>query len=377
MRQLHSARKSIRLAILLTFAAPSLWAQTATNKPEATVSAPAPDHFAAGGTVSVAAPVAGDLIAAGGDVDVSAEVTGDAVMAGGNVRVGAPVRQDMYAAGGRVFINAPVQHNVRLAGGNVELGPQAKIAGNASIGAGEIVVNGAIEGYAQIGGGHVYINGRIGGDAEIGGGDIELGPEARIDGKLRYASRKAIRRDAAAQVRGGIERIEVPPAARQRLGRGAGWLWTAGLTIIAAVLVGALPRVFSEVSDTVRMRWASSLLVGFIGLACPPVAALIALISVVGIPLGLATIALYIVLLLAGYVAAGIAAGDLVLRHWQQARATQIGWRVVAAMLGMLAISVLGRIPFVGGLVVLAAMLVGIGALLIHTRPQIGGVVAQ
>ena len=40
-------------------------------------------------------------------------------------------------------------------------------------------------------------------------------------------------------------------------------------------------------------------------------------------------------------------------------------------MFGMLAISLLGRIPFIGGLVVLAAMLIGMGALLTHVRSQI------
>lgn len=361
----------ITLTILLMLAAPSLWSQTTVSKPEAGASAPTPDHFAAAGKVTVTTPVAGDLIAAGGDIDVSANVRGDAVVAGGNVRVGAPVQQGIYAAGGRVLIDAPVQRNARIAGGNVELGPQAKIAGNASIGGGEVVVRGAIDGYVEIGGGRVYLNGPIGGDVEIGGGDIELGPEARINGKLRYASRREIRRDAAAQVRGGVERIDVPLSARRRLGRVAGWVWTVGLAIIAAVLVGTLPRVFANVSDTARTRWPLSLLVGFVALACIPVAALIVLITVIGIPLALAMIALYFALLLMGYVAAGIAAGDLALRRWQQARATQIGWRVVAAMFGMLAISLLGRIPFIGGLVVLAAMLIGMGALLTHVRSQI------
>jgi len=369
MRHVRWSRHSVTLTILLTLAAPSAWAQTTASKPEAGRDAPAQDYFAAAATVAIDRPVAGDLLAAGGDIDVSADIGGDAVLAGGQVRVGAPVRQGIYATAGRVFINAPVQRNARVAGGKVELGPQAKIAGNASICGGEVVVEGGIGGSLEIGGGHVYVNGPVGGDVYIGGGNIELGPQARIGGQLRYASGKVIEQDPAAEVRGGVLRIETSGAARQHVGRGSGWVWTLGMAIIAAVLVSALPRVFAEVSETARARWALSLLIGFVALAAIPAAALIALITVIGIPLGLVTIALYFALLLVSYVAAGIAAGDLALRQWQQARATQIGARVVAAMLGTLSIGVLGRVPFVGGLVVMAAMFLGAGALLMHMRP--------
>ncbi len=362
------------LTSLLTLAPALLSAQTAASKPEAGASAPTPDRFSAAATVAVDTPVAGDLIAAGGNIDVSANVGGDAVLAGGDVSVDAPIQQGIYAAGGRVFINAPVQRNARIAGGEVELGPRAKIAGNASIGGGEVTVGGAVGGSLQIGGGRVYVNGPIGGDVDIGGGDIELGPGARIGGRLRYASGKVIVQDPAAEVRGGILRVEAPADGRRHVSRAAGWVWTLGMAMIAALLVAALPRLFAEVSETARARWALSLLVGLVALASIPALALIALITVVGIPLGLVTIALYFALLLVSYVAAGIAAGDLALRQWQQARATQIGARVVAAMLGTLAIGALGRIPFVGGLVVLVAVLLGAGALLMRMRPPPGAV---
>ncbi len=382
MRDRQQIRTSTALMLLLALAAPALWAQSTASKSDLGASSAARDRFIAAGSVSVARPVAGDLIAAGGEIDVSADVGGDVVVAGGNVRVGAPIRQGIYAAGGRVLINAPVQRNVRVAGGRVELGRQARIAGNATIGAGDVAVDGAVGGTLQIGGGHVFINGPIAGDVEVGGGDIELGPDARIEGRVRYASGNEIRRDAAAQVRGGVERIDVdtaaawPLGARQRPGRAAGWAWTIGLALVAAVLVAALPTVFATVSDTLRTRWALSLLMGFVGIVCIPVAALIALMTVVGVSLGLATIALYLVLLLVGYVAAGIAVGHLALRRWRPARAMQIGWRVVASVLGMLGISILGRVPYIGGLVVLAAMLVGIGALLLQLRPRTGAAAA-
>ncbi len=218
------------------------------------------DYFVAGSTIAIDRPVAGDLVVAGGNVDVSAEVGGDVVVAGGNVRFGAAIRQGLYAVGGRISLNGPVQRNVRVGGGTIEIGHQAKIAGNVTAGGGEVRITGAIDGHVLIGGGHVVIDGTIGGNVEAGSGSIELGPNARITGKLRYASRDELKGDPAAQVQGGVERFApranwpVPSNVQERAGRGAGWVWSIGLMVIAAILVAALPGVYTGVAATVRAR---------------------------------------------------------------------------------------------------------------------------
>ncbi len=362
-------------ALLMTAVALPISAEQPPAKREPVARDLGPDHFVAGGTVSIDKPVVGDLVAAGGNVDVSAEVGGDAMVAGGNVRLGAAIKQGVYAAGGRVSINGPVQRNVRVAGGTVEIGPKAKISGNVTIGGGEVRITGAIDGYLQVGGGQVVIDGPVGGNVEVGSGAIELGPNARINGKLRYASHDEMKRDPAALVQGGIERFSPPDdwlvrsGVHERAGRGAGWIWSIGLMVIAAILVAALPDVYTAVRASVRERWALSLLIGFIALVCIPVAALISMFTVIGVPLALATLALYLALLLIGYVTTGISVGTLVLSRLQSARASRTGWRVAAAVLGMLAISLLGRVPWVGTLVVFAAMLLGMGALLMQLAP--------
>ena len=359
-------------ALLITAVALPISAEQPPTKREPVERDLGHDHFVSGGTVAVDMPVAGDLIAAGGDVDVSAEVGGDAVVAGGNVRLGAGIKQGVYAAGGRVSIDGPVQRNVRVFGGTVEIGPRSKISGNVTIGGGNVRITGAIDGYLQVGGGHVVIDGPVGGNVEIGSGDIELGPNARITGKMRYASGDELKQDPAALVQGGIERFSPPgkwlhrSGASERAGSRVGWVWSIGVMLIAAILVAALPGVYTKVPASMRERWAFSLLIGFIALVCIPVAAVIAMFTIIGVPLALATLALYLALVLIGYVTTGISVGTLALSRFQSARASHTGWRVAAAALGMLAISLLARVPWVGTIVVFAAMLLGMGALLMQ-----------
>ncbi|HYX66803.1 MAG TPA: polymer-forming cytoskeletal protein [Burkholderiales bacterium] len=358
-----------RLAILLGF----IVSLPALAEPQPRETSFGADRFAAGPTVSVADEVPGDLFAAGGAIDVDAAVRGDAVLAGGTVRLGAPVGQDLYLTGGRLNVAAPVMHNARIAGGNVQMGPKARIAGNLSVAGGDIRIEAPIGGYLQVGGGHVYLDSSVAGDVRVGAGSVELGPNARIAGRLRYASREELQKSAQAEVKGGIERIPLPERgreARKHAGRAFHWLWSAGLIVLAAVLAALLPNISLGTAAAVRTRWPWSLLVGFIALVCIPTALIIAVITVIGIPLALAALALYFALLLLGYATSGIAIGLAALQRWRPARAPQAAMRIVFAALGMLAVVLLASIPWIGGLVALAALFLGVGALLQQFKRQ-------
>lgn len=326
------------------------------------------DHFIAGSWVRADAPVAGDLIAAGGNVDVGARVDGDAVVAGGKVRVNGALGNALYAGAGELTIDGTVANNARIAGGRVELGPRANVGGNLSVAGGQVGLLGEVKGYVQAAGGKIYINGPVGGDVVAAGGQVELGPQARIAGALRYASREELRRDPAAQVAGGVERMPVEFGRQGEVLRGAGWVWTAGLMLLAAVLVAAAPAFIARVTRTLQTRIGWSLLIGFIALVCVPVAIVVLLVTIIGIPVALLTLALHLALLLAGYVVTGIGVGDWVLKRWRGATVST-GWRVMAAILAVLVIALLGRIPFIGGLIVFAVLLAGLGALVMQLRP--------
>lgn len=374
MKSVDIARHALR--IVLVFSMAPLMADWPAEHGETVERDLGADRFSAGGTVMVTRSVPGDLVAAGGAVEVSGDIGGDLVAAGGYLRLASAVGQGVYAAGGRVHLTAPVQRNARIAGGKVEIARNASIAGNLTVAGGEVRIEGAIGGYLQAAGGRILIDGPVGSDVEAGGGNIALGPNARIAGKLRYASREELQRDPAAQVLGGVERFSppgmrtFPPDAAKRFMRAAGWMWTAGLLVIALIVSASLPAFCERVRDTVRRRWPFSLLLGFVALVCIPVAALIALVTIVGIPLGLVAFALYPVLLVVGYVLAGMSIGQLSVQRLPAVDVSRAGWRIAAAVAGVLLVSLLGRLPGVGPLVVLAVLLLGIGAVLLQLRPR-------
>ena len=138
--------------------------------------------------------------------------------------------------------------------------------------------------------------------------------------------------------------------------------------MLAAIFVAVLPGVSTRVGATLRNHVGTSLLIGFGLFIGVPIVVALLLITLIGIPAALLGIALYVALLLLGYVSTGVALGEWALRRLKPADAGRTGWRVAAAVLAVLAISLLGRIPGLGGVVVWLALLAGLGALMLRAR---------
>jgi cytoskeletal protein CcmA (bactofilin family) len=365
-------------AVLLAIAASLAGAADDARTRESRIGA---DVFIGGASVTVHDPLGGDLFIAGAAIDVDAAVGGDAVAAGGKVRIGSDVSQSVYAAGGQVNVNGKVGRNLRVAGGQVELGPKAEVAGNLSAAGGQVRVYGAVRGHLQAAGGRVLIDAPVSGDVVATSGQVELGPQARIAGKLRYRSSEALRQDPAAQVSGGIEQLgprwtgdaasrpAAEPAPSPRHGIGAiGWFWTAGLIVLAAVWLALATQVSARCSRVLRERTGFSVLLGFVWLVCVPVLALLLLLTVIGIPLALIVGALYLAVLPLAYVVSAIGVGDWALTRWQAAHAAALGWRIGAAALALVVLNALGHVPWLGALLAFALLLAGLGALLLLWR---------
>ncbi|RKP44586.1 polymer-forming cytoskeletal protein [Trinickia fusca] len=326
------------------------------------------DHFATGNSVEIEQPVAGDAMAAGTAVIVSSNVAGDVVLTGRDLLIDGDAGQNLYAAGSEVVVNGAVGRNARLAGGRIDIGRRAHIAGNVSVAGGRINVIGDVKGYVEAAGGRIYIDGTVGGDVEASGREVALGPNARVTGALRYRSPNPIEQDPRAVVSGGIERLtaqrlHAPARAMHRVGR---WIWTIGLMLLAALLVATMPGVSLRVSETLSQRFLLSLLLAFVVIVCAPVAAIVLLVTGIGAPLGILVVLAYPALMLIGYVSAGIALGDAIVRRVRPTDAALKRRRTAYAALAVLALSLVRWIPWIGGVITVLALLAGVGAFVLQ-----------
>jgi len=284
---------------------------------------------------------------------------------GGNIEVTEPTEGGLHALGGRISVDAPVGGSLRAAGGKIEVASGAVIGGSASLAGGNITVNGSIGGDLHAAGGHITIDGPVAGDASVAGGTLTLGPDARISGKLKFHGGELVR-DANAQVMGGVTQSHKRERAHHHEittgdDFGRGWFITVILVLLAALAAGALPGPSQRLAQELRERpWLTPLL-GFLALTAIPIAAVLVMITIIGIPVGILALLLYAVLLLAGYVWLAVVLGGLLLDRFKAETARETAWRVGAAMLAMIALALLVRVPLVGGLVKFAALIVGVG----------------
>jgi len=328
---------------------------------------PSGNTYFAGGNYRVLKPVAADLIAAGGRVSVEAPVGADAALAAGSVEVRAPIGADLRAAGGAVTILSDIGADLVATGGNVRIEDGVRIGGSAWMAGNEVRLGGTVGQQALLYGQDIVIAAEIGGDARVVGQHIELAPQTRIGGNLYYSSARPPAGLETARIAGRVVRLD---SRQQREaehgGPGVGWLlpiFLASMLLFGVVLHLLFPRAVTGVAQTLRNHPWRSLALGFALLFTVPPLAVLAMASVVGLPLGFAMLLLYPLLLLLGYLATAFFLSLRASSAAGRAEEPGIGRQTLFLALALLVLGLLLAIPFVGPLVLLLATVAGAGAL--------------
>ena len=330
------------------------------------------DYFAAGGSLNLTERVDGDAFLAGGDVSIASEVDGDLIAAGGDVSIGGRMGDDIYAAGGSLRLDAIVRGSARVAGGEVTVGPATVVAGALSISGGDVVFEGNAHEYLQLSAGSARVNGVVHGDAEIRADTAVFGPETRIGGRLIYHGPHEPELHEDAVVSGGIEfhpvertRFFADAGKRfERTAQGVGsMLWFLGIFLAAAFFMLVFPGVSARAATLLGQEPLKSMGLGLAILVCLPVVGLSLILTIIGIPLALLLIPLYLLMVFLGWVVAAVYVGDKGLTLIYGSRPASNGRRLAALFVALIALWLITRIPFFGGLLGFAALIAGTGAL--------------
>lgn len=326
--------------------------------------------YVSGSDVVVTVPVSGDLIGAGGRVSVEQEVGADAAIAGGSVVVRAPVAEDLRVAGGSVSIESTVGGELVAAGGSVALRDSSRVAGSAWIAGNDVSIAGKLENGARVYANSVAISGKVDGDVQLYGRQLALMPGARINGDLSYASPNAIVRDPAAQVAGTITR-EPTPEEWESSRSGNVSLTVAktgfhGFFVLAMLVVGMLlclifPATANGPPRAMRQHPGRSILFGLALLFTIPPLAVLFMVTVIGIPVGLALLLFYPFALLLGYLATAFLIGQQAALALKKPEPMGFLWQAFFLGLALVVLSLAAEIPFLGGLVMAAAVVTGMG----------------
>jgi cytoskeletal protein CcmA (bactofilin family) len=245
--------------------------------------------------------------------------------------------------------------HVVITGGAVV--PAGQTAGDVVVLDGAVQIAGRVTGDVVAVSGPVRLTGRIDGDLIAVSDRATLGPSARVGGDLRYGDERPVLAPGAS-VAGEVSNEDWADAVN-------GWGWVSALAwwlavsvsslIVGALLVWLAPGALFAAERATRERLGVTVAWGLAIAIGVPLLAILALVTVVGIPFGVALLLAAIPVLLVAYATSAWIVGRRVLR-----RSTS---RWAALLVGWAILRVLALIPVVGGLVGLAATVVGLGAL--------------
>jgi hypothetical protein len=246
--------------------------------------------------------------------------------------------------------------HVVITGGAVV--PAGQTAGDIVVLDGPVTIAGRATGNVVAVSGPVRVTGRLDGDLIAVSDRAFLGPKARVGGDLRYGDEPPVLARGA-RVGGKVSKEDWSDAAN-------GWGWVSMLgwwlavsvstLIVGALLVWLAPGALSAAERAVRERLGATIAWGVVITIGVPLLAILALVTLVGIPFGVALLLAAIPVLLVAYATTAWTVGRRLLRN-------RSGSRWVALLAGWGILRVLALIPVVGGLVWLAATVVGLGAL--------------
>lgn len=352
------------LLVLVAGAAPAAAQEAAVHLVK--TGAFAEDLYLAGERVEFRGEAAGDITAAAGSISIEGLVRGDVAAGAGSVFVAGRVLDDVRVAGQLVILAGDVGDGFLAAGEVVRVTEPSRVGGAAWILGRRVDVSGEVRRELRVAAVRVRVSGAVNGDVYLAARDIEILPTARIAGDLIYWSGQEARIAPEARIAGRV--IERQPGFFDRAGRVLTVLGVVTRALVAVnlfvsgvVLFLLFPRFTVAAARTVGRRPWASLATGLGVLVLTPIVALSLVLTVVAIPLALALGALYGLALLLGFVTAAFALGDLGARAVGRARhgrGTRVAWLAAAA----LAIALVRFVPWVGPLVLLIALALGVGA---------------
>lgn len=351
------------------FAATSQMSQSIYVGPDEIISG---NFIKAGNVIDIQGAVNGDVILAGNSITISGPVAGDVIAAGNNIRISGKVSGSIRVVGNSIQVDTEVSHNVWAAGNTFVLGKDGKVGWDVYSAGASIQLNGPVAGNVWAAGANLIIGNEIGKDVNASidkEGQITLYPSAKIDGNLTYKAAKdeqLVLKDGA-KVIGQTSRkaIIVPAQTDWKRFFGPAYFFFKlislfGLLVVGLVLVTLVPKMLLEIKEEMVKKVWPSVGWGFVYLVVIPVLVIILAITIIGLPLALMLVPLYVVGLYISTVIAGFTIGLLLLNklNKDQYKGSLI-WPLV---LGLVVLVILSSIPLIGWLVKLFLVLWALGA---------------
>jgi hypothetical protein len=234
--------------------------------------------------------------------------------------------------------------------------PEGQQVGDLVVFHGSATVDGTVNGSLTAFDAPVTISGQVNGDVVVFNGRVELQSGANVTGDVVSQQNPVVA--AGATISGTSKRLQTNTnwEGFGWAGKLAWWLAVSVSTlVIGLVLVWLVGRGADRILEAGRTRIGPSIGLGLLLFFGLPILAVIALVTVIGIPLGIGLLAALLLIYALGYSASAWILGRSILRG-------PTAW-FLAFLAGWGILRVVALVPILGGLAWFAAVVFGLGAL--------------
>ncbi|GEM_PF-1231595 len=353
------------------------------------------DIFLVGNTIRFQSQVTGDLIGGCQELVFSGICEGNINWASRKLTINGPVNGSIRGLAQYIDINAPVGRNLMAMGQTITIGPATYITRDATLLGEEILFEGTVGNYMRVGGDKVTIAGKFGGDLKIEANRIEIEPVTIIEGDLIYESPYEVKIEESVIIKGEIRWIETDQEIKKDeydafspikfllimflslnclisfivfliamiLGNAA-MIPLMFLTLIVSgiILVSLSKKLTLKTVTIIKDRFLVSLGLGILLILLFPFASLLAILTVIGIPIGIIIIFAFGIFCFAGAVYTAQFIGIYVGRLLNISRQPP---SILCLIIGIIVLACLILIPVIGWIVAVLILAVGLGALVL------------
>ncbi len=327
--------------------------------------------YAFGQQITVDAPLPDDFICLGSNVFINQPVAGDIICLADNINIKAPVGGSVRLFGNNVQLDSSINRNAMLSGHQLLLGEHSEIKGET------LLANLILESHGSykkaVHG--LYNQAKLAGHyespvnlKELSGGISQLvvDPTAEIGAGLTYRAEQPAQIDDGAHINGEV--VHKVATAQEKQAARVGWWWSKllhlfMLLIVALVFYSLWPNLGDKLTKAGTTKPVIACLYGLITLCLLPLAAIIIGFTIIGLPLSLMLLAIYLFLLYVGRLIAGYWLGLKIMP-----RAKSHLW---SFLLGTTIVVAIGWLPIIGGAIMLFITWWGVGVveqMLLKTR---------
>jgi cytoskeletal protein CcmA (bactofilin family) len=272
-------------------------------------------------------------------------------------------------------IDGVIANNLIAFASDIELPRNCRVGRDATLMGGEISTSGEIGRNLIIRGAQVIVSGKIGGDVDITGDKISIVAPAEILGSVKYKSKAEIQIDDGVVISGRVERI--PLETKDTKKEGISWPFRFVLFLCALVTGLIIIAVFKQHThhavEQALQKPLVTLGVGFVGVCIAPIAILVLCLTIIGIPAGIILLFGFTIFFYIAKIYVAIVLGRSVIRLVKKTAEPKTGW---ALLLGLFIMFLVFTIPYLGFILYLGTIFIGMGAAVLGIRACRTGVIA-